>query len=246
VHARFHAPAAHRAGETITLPPDEAAHATRVLRLAAGDRIHVFDGRGHEFQATITRSAKHDVDVLVGEPIVPARERRTAVTLAQAMLKGEKMDDVVRDAVMMGVTTIVPLVTERTEVPASALQHGRRRERWERIAVVSTKQCGRAVVPSIEEPCALREFCERTLPRGGVRFMFVEPTAADDADGVNVPQAPSASAAVIVGPEGGWSPQEVAMTAPFVSRVTLRGPTLRADAMPIVALTALFTRWNDL
>jgi 16S rRNA (uracil1498-N3)-methyltransferase len=245
VHARFHAPAVQRAGETITLPPDEAAHATRVLRLGAGDRIRVFDGRGHEFLATITRSAKHDVHVLVGDPITATVERRTAVTLAQAVLKGDKMDDVVRDAVMMGVTAIVPLVTERTEVSAAALQHGRRRERWERIAIVSVKQCGRAVVPSIEEPCTLQAFCERGLRGNGARFMFVEPTAAA-ADSVNVPAAPPESAAVIVGPEGGWSAEEVAMAAPFVSRVTLRGPTLRADAMPIVALTALFARWNEL
>ena len=79
-------------------------------------------------------------------------EPRVAVTLAQAALKGDKMDDVVRDAVMMGVAAVQPFVTTRSEVTHAALVRGRRRERWERIAVASAKQCGRATVPAILEP----------------------------------------------------------------------------------------------
>ena len=83
-----------------------------------------------------------------------ARNRASPLTLAQAVLKGDKMDDVVRDAVMMGVAAIQPIVTARSEVTRAALERGHRRERWQRVAVSSAKQCGRAVVPAVLEPVA--------------------------------------------------------------------------------------------
>ena len=233
-------------GQMVSLPEDEAAHASRVLRLQAGDAVRVFDGRGHEFAATVAQIAKSHATVTIGEPIAALPERRIAVTLAQAVLKGDKMDDVVRDAVMMGVSAIVPLVTERSEVSQQMLERGRRRERWQRIAIVSAKQCGRAVVPHIEEPCELQPFCEHLASDPNVaRLMFVEPSAAGGGR-LNAIPAPPASVVVLVGPEGGWSAEELGNTASLVTQVTLRGPTLRADAMPIVALTALFTAWGDL
>jgi 16S rRNA (uracil1498-N3)-methyltransferase len=246
VHARFHVPTTLVSGQTVALPADEAAHASRVLRLHAGDQVRVFDGGGHEFTATVVQMTRTQVAVMIGEPFPAAPERRMAVTLAPAVIKGDKMDDVVRDAVMMGVTAIVPLVTDRSEVSHHMLERGHRRERWERIAVVSAKQCGRAVVPRIDAACDLQPLCERLASDANVaRLMFVEPSAVPGGSANRIPARPS-SAVVLIGPEGGWSSEELANTARLVSHVTLRGPTLRADAMPIIALTALFTAWGEL
>jgi len=245
VHARFYAPDAHRTGQIVTLPEDEAAHAIRVMRLKAGDHVRVFDGAGHEFLAVIEQATKTNLDVRLEEPHAAAPERRIRVALAQAVLKGEKMDDVVRDAVMMGVTSIVPLMATRSEVSLATLQRRRSRQRWERIAIVSAKQCGRAVVPAIEEPCVLDALAARVASDGqATTLMFVEPAAAGGALS-EFTAAPRDSATVIIGPEGGWTPEEIALMAPTTARVTLPGPTLRADAMAVVALTMLFTKWGE-
>src|SRR5436190_15262674 len=100
---RFFAPALDPGDETVLLPRDEAEHLTRVLRLGVGDTVAVFDGRGREFLARIASADRRDVRVQLLSRLEPPAEPTVPLTLAQAVLKGEKMDDVVRDAVMLGV-----------------------------------------------------------------------------------------------------------------------------------------------
>jgi RsmE family RNA methyltransferase len=99
----------------VTLPRDESEHLTRVLRLGAGDMVAVFDGRGHEFTARVVRADHRDARVQIVARVDAAAEPGVALTLAQAVLKGDKMDDIVRDAVMLGVRAVQPLVTTRAE-----------------------------------------------------------------------------------------------------------------------------------
>jgi len=254
VTARFFAPGAERSGERVALPGEEAQHLTRVLRLGAGASIRVFNGRGHEFDAVVETAAKSGVQVVIGAAREPAaREPGVAVTLAQAVLKGDKMDDVVRDAVMMGVAAVQPIVTARSDVTLASVQRGTRVERWGRIAVSSAKQCGRATVPAILEPRALESvlaaLSSMTLPAPGL--MFVEPGVLPPEGGSHsalgdLDSAPPRETTVILGPEGGWEPGEVERASAACRLVTLAAPTLRADAMALVALTALFTRWGEL
>jgi len=248
VNARFYVPDAKAAGELAILPEDEGQHLTRVLRLKIGDAVRVFNGHGAEFDAVVERAAKGSVGVRVGAPRSAAPEPRVAVTLAQAVLKGDKMDDVVRDAVMMGVTTIQPIVTTRTEVSLSTLERGRRRDRWERIAISSAKQCGRAVVPAILNPKPL-EPAGQALPALGLPapvLMLVEPGATSDGTALgDLDLTMPETASLIVGPEGGWTPEELAAAAASCQLITLGGRTLRADAMAVVALAALFTKWRE-
>jgi 16S rRNA (uracil1498-N3)-methyltransferase len=210
--------------------------------------VRVFDGRGHEFEAVVDTIARGSVLLRIGRPAAPAPEPRVVVTLAQAILKGDKMDDIVRDTVMIGATAIQPMVTSRTEVSGAAIDRGRRMERWGRIAISSAKQCGRAVVPTIAER---RSFAEvigaveaRRLP--GPALMLVEPGASTGAVPLRdlAGDAP-VDATVLIGPEGGWTPQEVEIGSAACRLVSLGGLTLRADAAPLVALAALFTRWQE-
>ncbi len=97
MHARFFAPDLAAPGEVIALPPDESRHLTRVLRLRAGDRVIVFDGRGRQAEARVETTGK-TVAVRIGRPVPAVPEPLVAVTLAQAVLKGDAMDQVVRDA----------------------------------------------------------------------------------------------------------------------------------------------------
>jgi 16S rRNA (uracil1498-N3)-methyltransferase len=261
VPARFHAPAADAPGDHVTLLPEEAAHLTRVLRLGVGAAVRVFNGRGAEFHgivASVGKSTggkssvgKNTVDIMVGEPCDSIPERRTRITLAAAVLKGDKMDDVVRDAVMMGVAAIQPLVTVRTEVRMATLAHAHRRERWERVAIASVKQCGRAMLPAVLEPRELNLWLpgkdvhrERHSPRP---VFLVEPGASTEARPLaDLDAASPIEATIVVGPEGGWDPEEIARAAATCRLVTMRTATLRADATPIVVLAALLAHWGDL
>jgi 16S rRNA (uracil1498-N3)-methyltransferase len=243
VHPRFFAPEAQASGELVTLPQEEAEHLTRVLRLGAGAAIRVFNGSGDEFESVVEAASKEAVQVRLGKPRDPAPEAHLQITLAQAVLKGDKMDDVVRDAVMLGASAIRPLLSERAEIRAATVVRARRVERWQKIAIASAKQCGRAVVPPVDAPRSLAAVLSD--PPNGARIMFVEPGAAVTPSRIQDLAVP-AEATLIVGPEGGWTDHEVRTASQAgASLVTLGGLTLRADAMPVVALTAIKTVWED-
>jgi 16S rRNA (uracil1498-N3)-methyltransferase len=248
VNARFYAPDAHAPGDLVELPDEEAQHLTRVLRLSVGAAIRVFNGRGAEFVATVDVAGKHEVRVRLGEPATPAREARVAITLVQAVLKGDKMDDVVRDAVMLGVAAIEPVITTRSETSRAALERSRRRERWTRIAQAAAKQCGRAVVPAIGEPRAFSDIPPAlgSLSLPAPALMLVEPAASAEAVAFgDLDLAPPHEATLIVGPEGGWTADEVALGATCCRLVSLGGRTLRADAMALVAVSAAYAVWKE-
>jgi 16S rRNA (uracil1498-N3)-methyltransferase len=240
---RFLARDVEKNGTRTVLTSEEAEHLVRVLRLRTGDRVRLFNGRGAEFEGTVESVERGRVGVSVGDPCTPAPEARVALTLAQAVLKGEKMDEVVRDAVMLGVVAIQPLVSARSEVSAAALARGRRRERWERIAVSSAKQCGRAVVPRILEPRAFEDAIgsigAEDLP--APVLMLIEPRTGFTS-GACGPEAPAAT--VLVGPEGGWTSTEVTQARDSCRLVTFGGRTLRADAAGLVAMSAVLASWD--
>ena len=245
---RFFAPSLDPGDETVALPRDEAEHLTRVLRLGVGDSVAVFDGRGHEFLARVSvvaRGATGEVRLQILSRIDPPAEPAVALTLVQAVLKGDRMDDVVRDAVMMGVASIQPMVTARTETTVAALMRGRV-DRWKRIAISSVKQSQRAVVPEIRVPLTFENVLAE--PAGSLRLMFVEPAAGSDREPVaGLPRDPPHDAALFVGPEGGWTEHELAAARTAdVRLVTLGQRTLRADAMAIAAVSVLQFLWNDL
>ncbi len=225
------------------LPRDEAQHLTRVLRLKAGAPIRIFNGRGMEFDAVVESVTKSRASVSVGAARAPAPEPHVAVTLAQAVLKGDKMDDVVRDAVMMGAAAIQPIVTTRSEVTLATLSRSGRVERWERVAIASAKQSGRATVPAILEPRAFPDVMG-ALPGPGL--MFVEPSAAAGTLALgDVTGPPPRATTIVIGPEGGWDPGERERGSAACRLVTLGGRTIRADAMATVALAALFAHWKE-
>ena len=247
--ARFYAPQANNPGELIELPPDEAAHLARVLRLKAGAPVRIFNGRGAEFDGVVDRVARSRAHVRIDVVRNASAEARVSLTLAQAVLKGEKMDHVVRDAVMMGVTAIQPMVTTRSEVTLVTLQRGGRRERWERVAVASAKQCGRALVPHILEPLTFEDatgaLSRSALPRPAL--MLVEPSApARTLTLAEIANTVPDEATLLVGPEGGWAQDEIARGSTTCTLVTLGGRTLRADAAAMVATAALFAVWHEL
>jgi 16S rRNA (uracil1498-N3)-methyltransferase len=243
---RFFAPALDPGDETVVLPRDEAEHLTRVLRLGLGDTVAVFDGRGHEFLGRVSRAARREVSVQLISRVDPAAEPLVALTLAQGVLKADKMDDVVRDAVMLGVAAVQPLVTRRSETTVAALMRGARRDRWSRVALASVKQSRRATLPAIRTPLTLEDYLEE--PRPSMSLMFVEPgTTADTLPLAVLRDRPTPpDAAVLIGPEGGWAEEEWTNAhARGVALVTLGDRTLRADAVPVAAISVLQFLWDS-
>lgn len=245
VRPRFHVPGINSAAERVELPEDEAEHLVRVLRLGVGDEVDAFDGKGALWRAEVVQVGKKTAAIKRIEEIEPAAELHVHVSLVISVLKGDKVDDVVRDAVMLGVAGIHPVISERSEISLAAMARSSRIARWQRIAVASAKQCGRAVVPPIHDAVPLDWYWSEKAT--ATRIMCVEPSAAlGDVIPVQKIGTPS-DAHVIIGPEGGWSVTEVA-TAHDSGAIlmSLGARTLRADAVPIIALTALLTAWGEL
>ena len=241
---RFYAPDFAPDG-LFELPPDEAQHLVRVLRLRAGGEIAVFDGTGREALARIESVTNRRVTVRATGARAAAAEPRVAVTLAQALLKSDKMDRVIRDAVMLGVAAIQPLASRRTDVPMSATKKGGRQERWHRTVIASVKQCGRAVVPPVN---ATRDLSELLRSNQETRLMFVEPGSRHTVGDVTSleGQQPS-NVTVFIGPEGGWDPSEIAAAAQAgVTLLSFGQRVLRADAAAAAILPVLRYIWRDL
>lgn len=217
----------------------------RVLRLHEGDHVAVFNGRGEEWHGRIQSATPAQVIVALAAPTVPVPEARVSITLVQAVLKGERMDEVVRDAVMLGVTRVQPLLTARTETSRAALLRGGRTDRWRRIALASTKQCRRATLADVCEPVTFEDWL--TTATEPMRLFCAEPGASPDTVPVQqiAPMPRPGAAALVVGPEGGWTAEECAAAAHSGAHLVSFGSrVLRADAVPLTALSVLQFLWD--
>ena len=245
---RFYAPEASTSGRLVSLPPAEASHLARVLRIGVGETVRVFDGQGNEFQALVATVDRVGVTLRLSNPVEPPPEPRVHLTLAQAVLKGRKFELVVRDATMLGAAVIQPIFTTRTERHAPATRLVQRAvKRWHTISIASAKQCGRAVIPSIKDPVTLDSLVAETTSKR--RIILVEPRSCAKPDNLQTlaGQPVPVSATIAIGPEGGWSDSEVALavTGGF-ELLTLGVRTMRADAVPVAALAVLGFVWGDL
>lgn len=241
---RLYVPTLAAGERTVRLPDDEAGHVRRVLRARPGAAVRLFDGRGREVEARVTLVERDRVIVEVGDAIAAVSEWRVRITLLQALLKGDKLDDVIRDAVMLGAAVIQPTVTARTELQGRASPGTGRVERWQRVAVASAKQCGRAVVPAVLAPRTLGEALA-AAPEDAEKLVLVEPSAAAGEPGSGLTAVAPRSALVLVGPEGGWAEEELVLVREAGCVPVSLGPrTLRADAAGAVALSVLQYVWR--
>jgi 16S rRNA (uracil1498-N3)-methyltransferase len=243
---RFFAPDLDPDDEITLLPAAEARHLTRVLRLAAGDAVAVFDGRGTEFRAVVEVAVRDTASLRLIERVPVPDAPAVQIVLVQAVLKGNSMDDAVRDATMMGVEAIEPVLTARTDVKSAIARRAETLHRWERIALASAKQSRRATLPRVDPPRTLEEWL--ASPSVEMKLLFVEPS-------IDRGQRPMKTlldhvvptrAAVLVGPEGGWAAQEIdAAIAAGATPLSLGRLTLRAESMAIAALSALNAIWEQ-
>lgn len=254
---RFYTPPmAFAADETsATLSAEEARHLRDVLRLQSGDEVYVFDGAGREFQCAIDTIGKDSTKLRVIAEVAPARpESPLYLTLAIALLKGEKFDLVIQKATELGVKRIVPLATERADVRLrDSADANRRVTRWRRIALEAAKQTGRAAVPEVTAPLSFNSLPmisagkEKKSSTSVARLMFSEREGRSLDEATNGLDGQPAEIVALVGPEGGWTDQEIGLAREAGWEiVTLGGRTLRAETAAIVVVTLLQHRFGDL
>ena len=240
---RFHVPGV-RPG-AMDLPEGARVHATRVLRLAKGDELRVFDA-GEEFMAVMVSIEKHRATIEVGGAAPALPERTVRLHLVMSPLKGDLTELVIQKATELGVSRITPAVFERTDTVARRDPSEGRRERWSRVAVSASEQSGRAVVP-VMDPVTTLAACLATLrPRKTteLRFMGAEPSLplneADDSAGVEISEVRLA-----IGPSGGLSAADIALlqSAEFKGR-RFAPHTLRSETACIAAVAILGDRFR--
>ena len=236
---RFFASPARLFDSRIVLDAEESHHLVRVLRLLPGATVFAFDGNGAEYECEVARVSKEATELNVLARLSNEVESPLQLTLAQALVKGDKVDWVVQKATELGVTRIVPLVTEHSEFRKA---EGRelRLQRWRRIALEATKQCGRRKLIELGEVQNFQQFCEAET--NGLRLIFSE------RGGNGLAEIARADYLVLtVGPEGGWSEGEIklAETHGFVP-VHLGNRILRTETAAVAAVSLAQYIFGDL
>jgi 16S rRNA (uracil1498-N3)-methyltransferase len=230
------------AGSTVALEGTAAHHVMRVLRLREGDVLTLFDGRGGEYGARITGFRKDSVSVEVREHRDVERESALDITLAQGISRGERMDLVMQKATELGVTRIVPVITERTVVKLDERQAERKWEHWRAIVISACEQSGRNRVPEVTLPVPYYEAISKTIPTSVTRVLL-SPTGTLRVRDLGAPK----QAALLIGPEGGLSENEheAAVSAGF-QQVRMGPRILRTETAALAALAALQHDFGDI
>ena len=237
-------------GDLISIEGPDAHHIADVLRLSPGDPIIVCDGEGYEYQGDIIRYTKDEVTVQVLSVRKSVSESPIRIILAQGMpKKPETLELVIQKATELGVARVVPLITERAVVRLKEERLEKRLSRWNRIALEAAKQSQRAKVPTVDSPLNLTEFLE-TIPRDAFCLMpweMEKSTGIKKALDWELNNRFARTVVVLIGPEGGFSEQEIDIACRAGAVPVSMGPRiLRTETAGITALGIIQYELGDL
>ena len=242
--ARFHFQGRLGNGSEVQLHPDAAHHAVRVLRLAVGEPVVLFDGRGGEFEARITRIDRGQVSVKTGAHRDIERECRLHIVLVQGLSGGDRMDITLQKAVELGVAAIQPVATERSVVKLKDERAQRRAEHWQNLVISACEQCGRNRVPEVLPLLNLPDWLAQlnALAANDEARLLLSPAATVPLKEL----APPARMMLLIGPEGGLSPAETQLAQSRGFRPVRLGPRiLRTETAALATLSAIQALWGD-
>ncbi len=237
---RCYLPGMNPADSHFTVEGEEARHALKVMRLRVGELCELFDGRGNALRARITATAGNSSMQLEAVEPLPPMPPVAGITLALAIPKGTNMDLIVQKAVELGVSRIVPLISERTIVRLDAAQAEAKAAKWQRTVLEACKQCGVNLLPVVETPQPYAQFLKRSdLPELKLQCAIV-PHARPLRAVLEAGRAAGAtSAALLIGPEGDFSPAEYeAGFAAGFAPVSLGPIILRVETAVFMAVAA--------
>lgn len=229
------------AGVTAELDDNAAQHVGRVLRMQPGQELRLFNGDGQDYPATITAAGKKHVEVDVGTPEPNPTESPLEIVLGQTLSKGDRMDYAVQKAVEMGVTRIVPLTTERCDVKLKGDREDKRLRHWQSVAISAAEQCGRARVPEILPVMTVAQWLEHS--RDCDARLVLHHRTERSLQSLNTPSR----VALMIGPEGGLSAEEIALAEQEGFMPVALGPrVLRTETAPVAAMALCQWLWGDI
>ncbi len=236
---RFYIPPQAWRTDRLQLDPAEAHHALDVLRLQPGDRLAAFNGQGEEATAEIVRAAKGTVELrTLSAAKAPPLE--CAITLGQAVPKGKNMDLIIEKATELGAAAIHPLLSERTIAQYEPGEAARKAQKWQRVAIEASKQCGQNWVPAVHAPVTPKELFHAAARFDLMLIASLQPDARPLKSVLaESPKLPR-SVLVLIGPEGDFTPAEVGLAKSHGCRPITLGPIiLRTETAAIYCLSVL-------
>ena len=230
---------------TITGP--EARHMTRVLRMEAGDRFVLMDGKGSRFLASIESATRQEVKIVLEKPLPTPPPSPVTIALCQALLKSGPMDYLIQKTSELGVDHIHPFSSLRTITILKRERLSNRMRRWREIAKGSAKQSGRIAPAQIDAPISLRELTAKWKEEKGMKAILWEGEGTTDLKGLLRGSSRAGKFIGMVGPEGGFAGEEIELAADagFIP-VTLGNRILRSETAAMTMVAIVQYEWGDL
>jgi 16S rRNA (uracil1498-N3)-methyltransferase len=249
-------------GSTVDLARETSAHLAKVLRARSGDELVLFNGDGREFTATIDAVRGSRVSASIGAARIVDRESPCSLTLVQCIPRGDRMDFIVQKATELGVSRIVPVLSQRSVVRLDSAQSASKQAHWRAVAVSACEQCGRNRLPTVEAAQPLLNYLGALAPpdaspgeaaAAGVRSLrlVMEPEGEHGQNSARPLDIASlgavAAAEIAIGPEGGFAPEELeAFELSAFMRAGLGPRVLRTETAAIAAIVMLQARFGDM
>lgn len=223
----------------------DAAHIARSLRMRVGEQLTVCDSRGTDFECVIRGVTPDRVELTVEKTKPSESEPDIEVTLCTSLLKGDKFETVLRHSVELGVSKILPVLSENCVSRPDQKALRSKKERWQKIANEAAGQCGRGILPKVEDTVELSEFAKTFLEYDLVLFFY---EVGGEPLGETLWEHDKAKKiAVITGPEGGFTAKEAEMLAEAGAKtISLGKRILRAETAPLAALTGVMLLTDNL
>ena len=232
---------------TVVIEGSEVRHMRSVLRLRPGDAIRLFDGEGFEYEAMIRRFVADRVELKIIQKFPGTKESPVQIAVAQALLKEKKMDRLLRHLCELGLTHWIPFTSERSIPKPGATRMPARVERWKKIIKESAKQCRRARLPEINRTLALEEVLDYGQACDLMVVFYENEPASLNSIMSQAAQPPPRKILMIMGPEGGFSDQELTKVKTAGCLVAGLGPRiLRAETATIAAITLVQSLFGDM
>lgn len=238
---RVYEPVHLSCGAVLALSEQNAAHLCRVLRLPVGAEMAVFDGQGHEFSAHLTAAGKK-AEIQIDAPVENLRESPVYTILGQVISRGDKMDFTIQKAVELGISEIYPLSSVRCGVKLDEKRQDKKIESWQKIVASACEQSGRAFVPRVHPITALADFCKQVQKEGRL-CLTLDPCSTTRIKDLS----PAHEICLLIGPEGGFDPEEVALSEQYhFAKVSLGPRILRTETAALTALSIIGSHFGDL
>jgi len=240
--SRVYIDAALAPGQRLCLPETASGHLLRVLRLREGDACVLFNGDGHDYPAWIVRTGRREGEVEITGRCPVQTESPLALWLVQGIARGEKMDLILQKATELGVSGIIPVMSERSEVKLDAARAKKRLTHWRQVMIAACEQSGRARIPALVPPQSLAH-CGAALPKTTAHWLL-DPDATNTLASVHA--TPDHPIILAIGPEGGWSPRDRQILIDMGFTALHLGPRiLRTETAGLAAIAAMQMRFGD-